>query len=85
MSEWELPAASAALHVILEVNVQHCFTFCEQLIRNPGQEALTSWAWTTHKVWLNISSIKMIYSSNLLTGATEAKRFAAGVVGVYLW
>lgn len=43
-----------------------------------------SWAWAAHGVWLDISSIKMIYSSNLLTGATEAKRFAAGVMGVHL-
>lgn len=70
--------------MILEVNVQHCLTFCEQLIRNAGQEALMSWAWAAHGVWLDISSIKMIYSSNLLTSATEAKRFAAGVMGVHL-
>lgn len=44
-SEGELPAAPAALPVMLEVNVQHCSTSCEQLIRDPGQEPLTTWAW----------------------------------------
>lgn len=67
----------------LEVNVQHCPSV-SSCSGTQGRRHRGAGRGAAHRVWLNISPIK-ICSSSLLTGATAAKRFAAGAEYSWLW